>query len=517
MKPEAYPEVTTGVEMVQTHVSWIFLTDTHAYKIKKPVDFGFLNFSTIDRRRFYCNEEVRLNRRLCPDMYEAVVELRESEAGFSFLGDGAIVDYAVRMKRLPAERMLNRLVDSGEVSPDDMRAVARIIAEFHRTAPTSPTIADNGRIERIMFNWQENFEQSAKFSEAELGDQATLPDRDREMIRAWVFSFAARHGEFFQRRVDDGFIRECDGDIHLENICFEPDAINIFDCIEFNERFRYCDTAADIAFLLMDLDFHCRTDLAAALLDEYLTRTGDQGSAALLDFYKLYRAFVRGKVESLLSADSGAPQETRETARHKAICYFRLARGYVERHRLPTALYLTCGLIGCGKSSLADHLGFELGIPVFSSDILRKRMAGLPETEPVPEPFARGLYAPDVTAQVYTALLHAADKELADGRSIVVDASFSLKEQRNAFIRCARSHGVPCIVLHVQCPEQEQRRRVNERQKRGSSPSDGRCEIIEQHALRFEAPSPDETVVIQVDTTAPAHLLTNQVYAALSP
>ncbi|MBC8017349.1 MAG: kinase, partial [Verrucomicrobia bacterium] len=372
LKTDAYPEEVTAVELIQTHVSYIFLTDRQAYKIKKPVDFGFLNFSTIDRRRFYCNEEVRLNRRLCPDIYEGVVELRETPQGAAFHGIGAILDYAVKMKRLPADRMLDKLVADGDITAATMREISRIIAEFHRSAPTSATIADHGRPERIMYNWQENFDQMVPF------EDTTLPADEREFIRSWVTRFAAEHENVFQQRVDDGFIRECDGDIHLENICLDNGAIHIFDCIEFNDRFRCCDTSADIAFLLMDLDFHGRHDLADDVIDEYVSVSGDAGVVALIDFYKIYRAFVRGKVESFRLNDSAIQQEEQTLAKNRAIRYFRLARGYIERRRLKPTLFITCGLMGTGKSTLTSQLAFELGVASCNSDVVRKQMAGIP-------------------------------------------------------------------------------------------------------------------------------------------
>src|SRR4051812_19735581 len=205
LKPEAYPEPTAGVELIQTHVSWIFLTDMHAYKVKKPVDFGFLNFSTIDRRRFYCNEELRLNRRLCPDVYESVIEVRISEGGAAFFGSGPVLDYAVKMRRLPTECMLDRLIAEGRVDAADLRDVARVIADFHKSAPTSPEIAGYGTFERIMYNWQENFDQMAPFRDK------TLPDPEREFIRSWICNFGSSQRTLFDQRVQQGFIRECDG------------------------------------------------------------------------------------------------------------------------------------------------------------------------------------------------------------------------------------------------------------------------------------------------------------------
>lgn len=506
LKPDAYPEEVTGVELVQTHVSYIFLTDRHAYKIKKPVDFGFLNFSTIDRRRFYCNEEVRLNRRLCPDIYEGVVELRDTPAGAAFHGSGAIIDYAVKMKRLPADRMLDKLVDAGAVDPATMRRISSVIAEFHRTALTSPAIADYGRLERIMLNWQENFEQMIPF------ENLTLPAHERELIRSWVTAFAAEHENVFQQRVEDGFIRECDGDIHLENICLDDDTVHIFDCIEFNERFRCCDTAADIAFLLMDLDYHGRHDLSDDVIDEYITRTGDRGLSALIDFYKIYRAFVRGKVESFRLNDSGINPDDQALARKHALRYFRLVRGYIERQRLKRSLFITCGLMGSGKSTLAAQLAFEMGIASFSSDVTRKRMKGLPLDMPAGDAFGEGMYDRDSTEATYAELLLQAENQLQQGSSVIIDASFMRRSLRAPFAKLAKRLAVPFVILQVACSEAENRRRLHERETAGKSVSDGRLELLARQAAGFEPADETEGILIPLSAGAPPATMVDDIY-----
>jgi len=510
LKPDAYPEAVTGVELVQTHVSYIFLTDRHAYKIKKPVDFGFLNFSTIDRRRFYCNEEVRLNRRLSPDIYEGVVELRETPAGAAFYGNGAIIDYAVKMKRLPADRMLDKLVDSGTVSSDTMRKISSVIAEFHRTATTSPAIAEYGRLERIMFNWQENFEQMLPF------ENLRLPAHQRELIRSWVATFAAEHENDFQQRVDNGFIRECDGDIHLENICLDDDAVHIFDCIEFNERFRCCDTAADIAFLLMDLDYHGRHDLADDAVVEYVSRTGDQGLLALVDFYKIYRAFVRGKVESFRLNDGGINPDDQALAGKRAARYFRLIRGYIERRRFKPALFITCGLMGSGKSTLSAQLAFELGVSSFNSDATRKQIMGVPPGTPARNAFGEGIYDRQASDATYAELLRRAEIQLQKGFSVVVDASFMHKTRRTSFAMLAKRLAFPFIILHVVCSEPEIKRRLQERESAGKSVSDGRLELMPIQTAGFEPPDETEGMLIRLSASAPPPTLVDEIYKRLA-
>lgn len=511
LKPDAYPEEVTSVELIQTHVSFIFLTDRHAYKIKKPVDFGFLNFSTIDRRRFYCNEEVRLNRRLCPDLYEGVVELRETPAGAAFHGTGAVIDYAVKMKRLPADRMLDRLVDAGEITPATMREVSRIIAEFHLAAPTSAAIAEYGRLDRIMFNWQENLDQTVPY------ENTTLPAAEREIIREWLTTFASRHEKDFQQRVENGFIRECDGDIHLENICLDDGSVHIFDCIEFNERFRCCDTAADIAFLLMDLDYHGRHDLADDVVDEYISRTGDHGIVTLIDFYKIYRAFVRGKVESLRLNDPGMNADDRSAARLKGERYFRLVRGYIERQRLKPTLFITCGLMGTGKSTLSAQLAFELGISSFNSDTTRKQIMGLSPTTASRDAFGDGLYDQQATEATYAELLSRAEEQLRKGTSTIIDASFRSKAHRNRCARLAQRYGASFVILQTTCSEVEIRRRLLERESGGKSISDGRLGLLASQAALYEPPDESEGTLIMLSGNASPSALTSEIYRRLAP
>lgn len=493
LKAEAYSEPTTRVEMVQTHVSWIFLTDSHAYKIKKPVDFGFLNFSTIDRRRFYCNEEVKYNRRLCPDIYEGVVELRQTNDGASFIGTGPVIDFAVKMKRLPADRMLDRLVIKGLVSDDQIRHVAEVIADFHRRAPTSPDIASHGTLERILYNWNENFEQMTPFA------RFTLPARERDYLKGWVEEFIATNAALFNERLSNGFIRECDGDIHLENICVQDDSVCIFDCIEFSDRFRCCDTAADIAFLLMDLDFHDRRDLSRIAAEAYQQVSRDEGFPELLDFYKIYRAFIRGKVESFRLDDQYLEEGERTRIAEKAIRYFRLATGYILNRRMSTTLFITCGLMGSGKSTLARQIHRDLDLAVFNSDGIRKTLAGLAPETPVMIPFGEGIYSVDNSRQTYAEMLRQAKSELAAGRSVILDASFIRREERTACRQTARQYGADFVILHLSCEETEHRKRLAERARGARTVSDGRMELLHHQQKQYEPPDESEGTLITLN------------------
>jgi len=511
LKPSAYPVHTHRVDLIQTHVSWLFLTDSHVFKLKKPVNFGFLDFSTVALRHLFCQEELRLNRRLCPDMYEQVIELRTTATGVSFAGEGAVIDYAVMMKRLPAGRMLDRLVDNGSVSVDEIQNIARVISHFHSNAPSSPHISDFGSLEQISFNWQENFEQTRQFHDS------TLPSAVSRNIRLFVETFINTHRQLFEERISDGHIRDCDGDIHLANICIDQDRVYIFDCIEFNERFRCSDTAADISFLLMDLDFHHRPDLADAALSTYIEASGDLDCQQLITFYKVYRAFVRGKVTSLQLLDVGITPDKRAVARQNASRYFRLAQGYCIRDSIPATLFITCGTMGSGKSTLAAQLAFELGIPLFSSDTERKRLAGLELTSPVAVPFGEGLYNEVNRQQTYVQLAKLADTALASGHSVIIDAGFGSTARRSECATLAAVHRVQFVILYVQCDPDEQQRRLKKRVSRGDSDSDGRVELLAQQTVAFEPPSDSEGITIIVSTNvADSHQPLDTIYERLT-
>ena len=494
LKAAAYPEPTAAVRLIETHVSFIFLTDCFVYKIKKPVDFGFLNFTTLDRRRFYCEEELRLNRRLSPDIYLGVVELREAPGGGAFGGSGALIDYAVKMKRLPEERMLTHLLEAGELGPAQMAEIARVIAQFHGRAARGPQIDAQGSPEALRANWEENFRQAASFA------SRTLPRADLELIRNWVERFLDAQQALLRARVEGGSIRECDGDLHLGNICLS-DRVYIFDCIEFNERFRYIDTAADIAFLLMDLEYAGRADLGANFLVAYREAGGDPGPPALLEFYQAQRAFVRGKVNSIRSLEEGLPAGERQVCKAQASRYFRLARGYCLRERLAPALIATCGLMGSGKSALARELSRDLGLSLESSDRIRKSRAGRAPGARGAEGYGEGIYSPAATRATYRALLEGAGRELREGRSVVVDATFRRAADRAAFRDLARRLGVDFYLVHIRCDQALTRERLQLRSSQPGEVSDGRWELFPRQAAEFEAPEPGEA--IEVDSSLP--------------
>jgi aminoglycoside phosphotransferase family enzyme len=322
-KPEAYGEETGQIELKQTHISYVFLTKNFVYKIKKAVDFGFLDFSTLEKRRFFCEKELDLNRRLCGDMYLEVVPITKSDV-IKVDGEGETVEYAVKMRRIPEEKIMSRLLEEGKVDKKLVDRMAKIIAEFHKRAKTSKRIGEFGSLPMIEKNWRENFEQSEEF----IGE--TVSPESYRLIQEKVADFMKRNVALFAKRVAENRIRECHGDIHSGNI-FIADKIYIFDAIEFNERFRYCDVASEIAFLAMDLDFKERSDLSSFFVERYVKYSGDRELEKLLPFYKCYRAYVRGKVTSFKLNDPSVDSEEKSAAKKEASAYFDLATSYAKQ------------------------------------------------------------------------------------------------------------------------------------------------------------------------------------------
>lgn len=504
LNPASYPEPTTAVQHLQTHISHLFLTDRYVYKVKKAVDFGFLNFTTLEKRRFFCHEELRLNRRLSPDIYLEVVALsRAADGQLSFLADGVPEEYAVKMLRMPEDRMLSRLLEQGRVTEADIAAIAAKLAGFHGAAAQGNGIALFGAVEAIRGNWLENLHQTVPYC------GRTLSQRDHALIGEWALQRLEQRGELFRKRLQNGFVRECHGDLHAENICLDGQ-VHIFDCIEFNEKFRYGDTAADVAFLAMDLANHGRQDLALSFISHYQAASGDTTLQQVLPLYLANRAFIRGKVESFRLDDAMICADEKQAAGGRAQRFFRLARGYVVREQLPRLLVLTCGPTGCGKSALAEELAFQLGLRYLSSDLERKRLAGV-------APTVRGadIYSADWNRATYDRLFEAAREQLLSGAGVIVDATFRVRVDRQRFVCLAAEAGAVPIILQPQCSEAVVRQRLEQRQARGDAVSDGTWQVYQQQMERFELPDRDEALLVPLDATRQPEEMVDQLLEVL--
>lgn len=323
MDPGAYPDPTAAVALIQTHISWVFLTDNFAYKVKKPVDLGFLNFTTLRRRHHYLKEELLLNRRLCPEIYLEVLPIGARPGGLKVGGPGRPLDYILKMVRMPQERMMDEVADRGELQQGHIDGIIARLVPFYAQAATGPRINKFGEPAIIAYNHEENF------SETEPWAGTVFPRRVFEEVRAFARSFLAQHRELFRRRIREGRIRDCHGDLHMRNICL-AEHIHIFDCIEFNPRFRYGDVAGDIDFLAMDLDFHGFRDLSRYFVAQFAQESRDPDLLQMLDFYKCYRAYVRGKIHAFTAQDPEQSPGARTQALQTARAYFSLAREYAE-------------------------------------------------------------------------------------------------------------------------------------------------------------------------------------------
>jgi aminoglycoside phosphotransferase family enzyme/predicted kinase len=459
LNPDFYPRRPADVAHVETHISHVFLAGNLVYKIKKPVRFSFLDYSTLAKRRHFLEEELRLNRRLAPSVYLEILPISHGDSGWRLDGGGDPVEYALVMRRLPEERMLDKLLERGEVTAPMMRALAEILIPFHAEARTGEEIRRRGDPGVIRKVWEENLADIRPF----VGK--LLDNRSFEAVGNFGRRFIAERSELMLRRAGEGRVRELHGDLHCEHVCFAPERIQIYDCVEFSADLRCCDVASEIAFLLMDLEFRGAKDLGREFLRRYLELSRDRELPQLLSFYKCHRALVRGKVHALQSRESSG------TARR----YFDLAYSYTWDEFKPF-LILVCGLTGSGKSTLAKALGRRLGLPVVSSDVTRKALAGVSNRHDLAS-YGTGIYTRGMTEKTYGAMAGQAEKHIDDGEGAILDGTFLKKAQREAVLGLAAKRGVPALVIWCRSSDKLARERLLKRAEEGKDISDGRWEI----------------------------------------
>jgi uncharacterized protein len=484
--------------MVETHISWVILAGRFVYKLRKPVKFGFLDFSTLEQRRADCEAEIQLNRRLCPDLYLGIVNIVDRGGRLRVGAQEEPGEPAVLMLRLPQAGMLPVLIARGRADDRLMRRVARRLTQFHALASTGSGVDEFGTPESIRINWDENFSQAQDH-----GLIGRVIDKEQvERIRSYVDSFLDRNRPLLERRVHDGRIRDGHGDLHAASICVSQRKLYLFDCVEFNPRFRCADVAAELAFLAMDLDHVGRADLGQVLVDSYAGLSGDTELLKLLDFYKCYRAFVRGKVLGFRLDDIGL--DTRELASiaREASAYFGLADTYAQRGSRAPVLWVSMGLPASGKTTLASALAGRLGLVHLSSDVARKRAAGLRPTSHRFDNFEEGLYSASMTRRVYGLLRHQAARWLRRGRSVVLDATYGRPVERAAVRQLARRCHVPLVVLVCRAEDAVLRARLAARAGDPASTSDARQEMWSSLKAAFHEPSEVEGAM-SIDTTQP--------------
>ncbi len=485
-RPSAYPGLDAGepIEVHQTHISVVFLAGPHAYKVKKPVVFGFLDFRTLDARRRDCEQEVRLNRRLAPRTYHGVVPITADGSGVRVDGPGEVVEWAVAMERLPEAAMLGSRLRRGEVGQAQVEALARRLADFHAEAENGPQIAEFGRFSVVSHNAIENFEQA----ESHVGTTLSRVVFDR--LRALTDRSLCQLRPLIDDRARRSIPRDGHGDLRLDHIYLfpdreKPDDLVIIDCIEFAERFRYADPVADMAFLVMDFIRHGRRDLGRHFAGAYFHESGDTDGPALLPFYTAYRAAVRGKVDGMLATESEVPPQDRAEALVRARSYWLVALGELEVPCHRPCVVLISGLPGVGKSTLARKLAEHAGFSIVRSDLVRKELANLSGDESGPSPFGEGIYTPEWTHRTYDECLRRMAVHLFEGERVLVDASFGNEEHRRLFLNTAACWGVPAVLLICEAEPEVIRSRLSNR--RGDA-SDADWAIHQQAAARWEPP-----------------------------
>ncbi len=489
--PEAFPHGCEGAAHIETHISHLLLLGEFAYKIKKPVDLGFLDFSTLEKRRHCCDEELRLNRRQAPMIYLAVVPIYGTAESPSLVQAGPVLEYAVKMRRFEQEDLLNHQLPKKQ----EILQLADQIARFHQQAPKADQASKFGTLESVNQPMQENFQLIRQ-------QRHPLLEHDRlEPLQSWSEEFMSAMGDLLQERRESGHIRECHGDLHLGNITrFESELVP-FDAIEFNPGLRWIDTLSDLAFLLMDLQDHKRDGQADLLLNRYLESTGDYAGLPLLRFYLLYRAMVRAKVSAIRFTQPDLEAEESNAVLDEYRSYLTLAESVVRQ--TPGVLLITHGVSGSGKSYISEWFAEQLMAIRIRSDVERKRL--FPDN-------TSDRYVAKATAITYAHLRRVAKRLLGASFSVVVDAAFLKQSQRQLFVKLARELSTPLLILDCSAPDELLKARIGKRRRDGDDPSEADLEVLSKQQTEEEALSDDEkrlSLLIQSETFPQSGLIAN--------
>ena len=502
--PKFYPHPVSSIEQRETHISKVFLTGDFVYKIKKPVNLEFLDFTTLEKRRYYCHQEIILNRRLAHNVYLDVVGITFKEGEYFLAGSGNPVEYAVKMRQLPEDRSMVNLLKRKKIDRSNIEDLALILSVFYSQCPSAGHIHSFGAWENIKANCEENFRQTEIFT----GE--ILDERIFQIIQSAVLSFLHRRKELFDNRIESGKIRDCHGDLRTGHIYFTNDGIQIIDCIEFNERFRYHDIASDIAFLVMDLDYEGFPQISDHFLNAYVNCSKDLDVFVLIDFYKCYRAFVRCKVNCMRLQEDGLSGQNKRKIVKEAMKYLDLAYRYAVKFTRPT-LWVVCGMPASGKSTISRELSKVFGINVFQSDVIRKELFNMKPADRSDIPFEEGIYSKGASRLTYGKLLLLAQEEIEKGNSVILDATYGNKHHRDEALRMARDKDANIIFVECILKEKLLKGRLSNR-KTKFSVSDARLHHFEYFKKRFEPLSEViDAMHIRVDTEKPLEKCIQQI------
>lgn len=487
LNPSVYDHPTESICYRETHISWIILTGPYAYKIKKPVNFGFLDFSTLDKRHFYCQEELRLNRRLAPQLYLAVVAITGKPTSPRIDGSGPALEYAVKMHQFQEQDLLAERATRGELTEAILQSLAQRIACFHQSAARVSAEDPYGDPDLIQEAARQNFAQIAQT------DRAILAE-----LKAWTETEFDHLRSNMAERKHQGFIRECHGDLHLGNIVLWQGQPLPFDCIEFNPALRWIDVISEIAFTVMDLCARGCKPLGFGFLNDYLSLIGDYAGVRLLRYYLVYRAMVRAKIAHL----SGQQHPDEIAYQRDFEHYLELARAFSHAKR--AALCITHGFSGSGKSYASRHLASHLGALHLRSDVERKRLAGLEATADSKSQLGGGIYTPDLTHRTYQKLWDDARTILTAGYPVIVDATFLKRAYRDRFKELAASLKLPFLILDFQATEEVLRQRILKRIQERHDPSEADLTVLEYQLRHHDPLDPSEQAATLSFDTAQA-------------
>ncbi|MDB9317272.1 MULTISPECIES: AAA family ATPase [Cyanophyceae] len=490
LQPGFYPhEVTEPIQLIQTHISYVLLTGDYAYKLKKAVNFGFLDFSTLEKRKHFCQEELRLNQRGAAELYLEVLPVTMVDEQHHLAGTGKAVEYALKMRQFPQELLFSTLFEQGKLNETHLEDLGKVVAQYHAKSATDDYIRSFGEVPQVRAAIDENYQQTEKY----IGGPQT-PKQFQE-TKKYTDNFFVERPELFTRRVENNYIRECHGDLHLRNIALWNDQITLFDCIEFNEPFRFVDVMYDVAFTVMDLEARHSPNLANAFLNTYVEQTGDWEGLQVLPLYLSRQAYVRAKVTSFLLDDPSIPETVKEEAAKTAAQYYTQAWEYTK----PKAgkLILMSGVSGSGKSTTAKYLARELQAIQIRSDAVRKHLGGISLGE-------RGgddLYTPEMTQKTYARLLNLGIILAQQGFNVILDAKYDKQHLRQDAIAQAEKHQLPLQIIYCTAPlEVVQERLAN----RTGDIADATVDLLTSQLQQAEAFTAAEKPYVQIwDTTQP--------------